>query len=215
MTFSEKLKKLRKEKKITQEQLAQIIGVERSSIGKYETGTQPSTDNMKRIADYFGVTVDYLLGREEIKKAADNIDSLLVKHPQLFRPKMRKVPILGGVACGEPIYSPNLDEEFALVNEDINADFALVAKGDSMINAGIGDGDVIYIQAQDMVDNGQIAAVIISEEVTLKRVYYYRDKNKLVLQPENPSYEPLVYMNEELNEIRILGRAVAQLRKIR
>ena len=68
MTFSEKLKKLRKEKKVTQEQLAQIIGVERSSIGKYETGTQPSTDIMKRIADYFGVTVDYLLGREEITK---------------------------------------------------------------------------------------------------------------------------------------------------
>lgn len=69
MTFSEKLKKLRKEKKVTQEQLAKIIGVERSSIGKYETGTQPSTDIMKRIADYFGVTVDYLLGREETKKA--------------------------------------------------------------------------------------------------------------------------------------------------
>ncbi len=64
MTFSEKLKKLRKEKKVTQEQLAQIIGVERSSIGKYETGTQPSTDIIKRIADYFGVTTDYLLGRD-------------------------------------------------------------------------------------------------------------------------------------------------------
>lgn len=67
MTLSEKMKKLRKERKITQEQLAKDIGVERSSIGKYETGTQPSTDIITRLADYFNVSVDYLLGRDEIK----------------------------------------------------------------------------------------------------------------------------------------------------
>ncbi len=212
----ERLKQLRLDRSLYQKDIAAYLGVDRTTYVKYENGSsEPSNEILSKIADYFDVTVDYLLGREEIKKAADNIDSLLAKHPQLFRPKMRKVPILGGVACGEPIYSPNLDEEFALINEDINADFALVAKGDSMINAGINDGDVIYLQAQDMVDNGQIAAVIIGEEVTLKRVYYYRERNKLVLQPENPTYEPLVYTDYELDEIRILGRAVAQLRKIR
>ena len=115
----------------------------------------------------------------------------------------------------EPIFSPNLDEEFALVNEDIDADCALVCKGDSMIDVGINDGDVVYIRQQDMVDNGQIAAIVIGEELTLKRVFYYRDKNKLVLHPANPNYEPLVYTGPELDEIHILGRAVAQLRRIR
>lgn len=60
-----------------------------------------------------------------------------------------------------------------------------------------------------MVNNGEIAAVIIGEEATLKRVYYNREQGKLILQAENPKYEPLVYIGEELNEIRIIGRAVA------
>lgn len=78
-----------------------------------------------------------------------------------------------------------------------------------MIGARIYDGDIVFIKKQDMVNNGEIAAVIIDNEATLKRVYYYPEKNKIVLNPENPAFEPLVYINEELNEIRILGKAVA------
>ena len=95
-----------------------------------------------------------------------------------------------------------------MADMDINADFCLTAKGDSMINARIQDGDIVFIKEMPMVDNGEIAAVIIDDEATLKRVYYYPEKNKLVLQAENPKYEPWVYVNEELNEIRILGKAV-------
>ena len=77
-----------------------------------------------------------------------------------------------------------------------------------MINARINDGDIVFIQSCEIVDNGQIAAVSINNEATLKRVYYYPEKNKLVLSPENPKYEPFVYTNEELDDIRILGKAV-------
>ena len=84
-----------------------------------------------------------------------------------------------------------------------------------MINARINDGDIVFIQACDIVENGQIAAVSIDNEVTLKRVYYYPEKNKLVLNPENPAYEPFVYTNEELNDIRILGKAVVFLSKVK
>ena len=83
-----------------------------------------------------------------------------------------------------------------------------------MTGAGIQSGDIVFFVAQETVDNGQIAAVFIDEEVTLKRVYYYKEKNKLILQPENPAYEPLVYVGEELNSIRIIGRAVAHLRRL-
>lgn len=78
-----------------------------------------------------------------------------------------------------------------------------------MIGARIKDGDIVFCVEQSMVDNGEIAAVIIGDEATLKRVYYYPEKGKLVLQAENPKYEPFVYVGEELNQIRIIGKAVA------
>ena len=78
-----------------------------------------------------------------------------------------------------------------------------------MINARIYDGDIVFIKKQDVVDNGEIAAVIISDEVTLKRVYYYPEENTLRLQPENPTYRPLVYTGADLKQVRILGKAVA------
>lgn len=70
------------------------------------------------------------------------------------------------------------------------------------------DGDIVFIREMPLVENGDIAAVIIDDEATLKRVYYYPDQAKLILNPENPAFEPLVFLGDELNEIRILGKAV-------
>jgi repressor LexA len=93
--------------------------------------------------------------------------------------------------------------------DSIRANFCLTARGDSMVNAHIYDGDIVYIRDQQSVTNGEIAAVIVNDEVTLKRLFYYREKNQVILQPENPLYEPLIYSDEELNHIRIIGKAVA------
>ena len=117
--------------------------------------------------------------------------------------------MLGDIACGEPIYASEDRESYIMAGTDINADFCLRAKGDSMIGARILDGDIVFIKKAPTVNNGEIAAVIIGDEATLKRIYYYPQKGKLILQAENPKYEPLVYIGEELNEIRILGKAVA------
>ena len=92
---------------------------------------------------------------------------------------------------------------------DIKADFCLTVKGDSMIGARIYDGDVVFVREQSIVDNGQIAVVIIDNDITLKRWYFYPDERKLILQAENPSYEPFVFIGEELNNVRCLGRAVS------
>ena len=78
-----------------------------------------------------------------------------------------------------------------------------------MIGARIYDGDIVFIRRQSSVDNGEIAAVIINDEATLKRVYFYPEESKLILSPENPRYAPLVYINAELDNIKILGKAVA------
>ena len=121
----------------------------------------------------------------------------------------KRLPVLGSIACGEPIYAEEEHESFISTDANLDADFCLRACGDSMIGARIHDGDMVFIRAQDAVDNGQIAAVIINDEATLKRVYYYPDEGKLILSPENPKYPPLVYIGEELNSIKIIGKAVA------
>lgn len=202
-----KLKELRKANKITQEQLAEIIGVERSSVGKYESPTKPvipSPDIITRIADYFNVSVDYLLDREVNEPNND-----FTTYDNIYPIKKHKIPLLGTIACGEPIFANEDRECYVEVGTDIKADFCLKAQGDSMINARILDGDIVFIREQPMVENGEIAAVIIDNEATLKRVYYERGENKLMLLPENPKYSPLMYIGEELNNIRILGKAVA------
>lgn len=96
-----------------------------------------------------------------------------------------------------------------MLGTNIKADFCLRAQGDSMIDARIHDGDIVYVRKQEAVDNGEVAVVLIGDEATLKRVYYYPDKQKLLLQPANPKYEPFIYVGDELDQIRILGKAVA------
>jgi repressor LexA len=160
-----------------------------------------SANTLKLFAEYLNVSVDYLMNGKEADPFT-TIDNILPI-------KTKKVPLLGDIACGEPIYAEEQHGEYVLATEGINADFCLRAKGDSMIGARIFDGDIVFCEKTETVDNGQIAAVIIEDEATLKRVYYYPESGKLVLNPENPAYEPLVYLGEELNRVRILGRAVA------
>ena len=122
-------------------------------------------------------------------------------------PEMRKIPLLGNIACGAPILADDHIEEYIDIPGHIKADFALTCKGDSMINARIFNGDVVYIRQQEAVDNGEIAAVLIDNEATLKRVRLYEDH--ISLEPENPQYRPIVLWGEEMNTVRILGKAVA------
>lgn len=196
-----RVKELRKKSGYSQQKLAKILNVHQTAISQWETErTSPDIDIASKMAAVFGVSLDYLLGREEQDfMTVDNI----------FPMKTKKVPLLGDIACGVPIWAEEQRGEFVSVSDDIDTDFCLRAKGDSMTGARIYDGDIVFIRRQPTVENGEIAAVIIDNEATLKRVYFYRDKNKLVLNPENPAYEPLVYIGSELEEIRILGKAVA------
>ena len=116
--------------------------------------------------------------------------------------------MLGYVACGEPIFADKNYEAFVMADADIDADYCLTCKGDSMINARIHDGDIVFIKSCSMVDNGDIALVVIDNDVTLKRVYYYPEQQILKLVSENPLYAPFVYSGAELEQIHILGKAV-------
>lgn len=191
------------ERGISPNRVCAELNFSKNAATKWKQGAMPRDTTLRKIADYLGVSADYLMGREPANTIPESVKA------QIIPIKTRKIPILGEIACGEPIFANREYDSFFQASSDIQADFALIAKGDSMINARILDGDVVFIRQQDMVNNGEIAAVIIEDEATLKRVYYYPEKNKLVLQAENPAYEPLVYIGEELNTIRVLGKAVA------
>jgi repressor LexA len=172
----------------------------RTSITKIESGRNDLTESqILAFANLFGVTPAYLLFGEGSIFDSDNIRT----------PSRARIPLLGEIACGEPIFADETRESYVMSGTDLQVDFCLRARGDSMINARILDGDIVFIRKQDIVDNGEIAAVIIGDEATLKRVYYYPEENKLVLAAENPAYPPLVYDGAKLDEIRILGKAVA------
>lgn len=208
--MKDKIKTLRKSLGYSQEELAKIINVHQTAVSQWEQGrTTPDIETIKKLASLFNVSVDYLLDRSNAP--ANPIDPFSFSNIQPV--KKHRIPLLGEIACGEPIFA---DEDFeGFIESDIEADFALRCNGDSMTGARIMDGDIVLIKKQDMVENGQIAAVIIENEATLKRVMYFKEKNTLILKPENPRYEDLIYTNDELNQIRILGKAVAFYSKVR
>lgn len=204
MTIGERIKARRKELGLTVDEVADLLGKNRATVYRYESSEiekLPITI-LEPLAKALKTTPAYFMGWED-----EGNENVFETYPQLKPvPQMRRIPLLGAVACGEPIYRE--EEDWIFLPNEIKADFCLECVGDSMINARIYDGDYVFIRAVPEVENGEIAAVSIDNEVTLKRVYYYKDKNKLVLSPENPKYEPFVYTNEELNDIRILGKAV-------
>ena len=210
--FSERFKLLRKERGLSQAALATELGFTKSSVNMYERGDrEPGLESLETIADFFNVDMDYLLGKSDVQNRflytpASDAESVALPGNILSMPATYPVPLLGTIACGEPILAAENIEDNVEVPEHIHADFALRCKGDSMINARIHDGDIVYIRQQPAVNNGEIAAVLIGDEATLKRVYVYEDH--VVLQPENPAYEPLVYFKDAMQAVRILGKAV-------
>ena len=213
MTVGEKIREARLKKGYTQTELAELLGYKsRSSINKIEVeGRDIPRSSVIKFAKALDVTPAYLMGWEDEPKPEQ---SLYDRFDNLHPVKLKRFPLLGEIACGEPIYAEEDHESYVSADADIRADFCLKAKGDSMINADIHDGDVVFIRSQSMVENGEIAAVIIEDDVTLKRVYYDRENNRLQLIAENPRYAPLVYTGEELNYIRILGKAVTLMREL-
>lgn len=192
---------------LTLAEIASQIGVATSTIQRYEAGEilRIKIPVIFAIASVLKVTPQWLLGIPNSEKDAANLDFDNI----LPLPNMRKVPLLGTIACGTPILAAENLDGYVKMPENVHADFCLRCKGDSMIGARIMDGDLVFIHQQPDVDNGAIAAVIVEDEATLKRIY--KSTGKIILQPENPRYEPFVFVGEELSQIRIIGKAVAFL----
>ena len=201
MEVGEYIKTLRLNKGLTLEQVGDAVGVGKSTVRKWEVGNikNMGRDKVAKLAAVLGTTPDLIIQCEEMDNPLpDNIIPM---------PKMRQIPLLGDIACGVPILAVENVEDMVNIPENIRADFALRCKGDSMINARIYDGDIVYIRHQPVVDNGQIAAVLIDDEATLKRFRKYSDH--IVLEPANPQYMPLSYWGDDMKDVHVLGLAVA------
>lgn len=188
------------------------IKLNKNDLSQYVSGkVEPGQHKLYILGLALKVNEAWLMGFDDVpmERVADkdriDIDLSSIKNIEPL-PKMKKVPLLGTIACGEPILAEENIEGYINMPEDTKGTFALRCKGDSMINARIFDGDIVYIRKQPDVENGEIAAVLIDNEATLKRVYKY--ENRIELRPENPTFKAMNFENEELDNIRILGKAV-------
>ncbi len=182
--------------------VANALNVKEATVQRYESG---EIKNLKHstileLARIFKCSPSYLMGWE---------DDFLPSDAMYISKK--RVPVVGEIAAGIPIYAAEQVDYYSPVEDD-GADFCLRVHGDSMTGAGINDGDIVFIRKQDTVDDGDIAAVLIDDEATLKRVYTSPDSVTLVA--ENPKYKPMVFSKEQGKNVRILGKAVSFTAKL-
>ena len=202
MSIAENIKKIRLEHELSQADLGKIAGVSDKAVSTWELGIKtPRMGAVEKMANYFGIPKSAILDDTQPEPKKPTI-------PPGFEPmpKMKKIPLIGSIACGTPILAEQNIEKLVDVPENIRCDFSLTCHGDSMVDAGIHDKDVVYIRIQPEVENGEIAAVHIDGEATLKRVYY--SPGALTLMPANPTYAPMIYTGPQLEQVHIEGKAV-------
>lgn len=216
MNFHEKLKKCIKEKNIKQIELARLTNITPSSISDWLKGKYiPKHDKVVILAKHLDVNPNWLLGIEEEKIIVSNHNNLSINkietnyETEEIINNTLKIPLLGTICAGDGIFAEENFEDFMFIDQSTKADFALKVKGDSMIDAGIFDGDIVFIKKQTIVSNGKIAAVLLtdSEEATLKK--FYKKSDHILLQPCNSDYEPIV-----TRHVQVIGECVGVYRKL-
>ena len=199
-TLGDRIRILRSGRALTQQAVAEALGVSRSAVAMWEKDErEPDLETLAQLAKLLGVPLTALVERREAPL------------PQNLRPvRARRIPLLGTIAAGEPIFAEEEHETYVDVDGSARADFALEVQGESM-EPVYKDGDVVYIRSQDDVLDGQVAAVVVDDSATLKRVYHL--PVGVQLMPLNPAFAPMLFTPENSDSVRILGLAVGYFRK--
>lgn len=193
----------RKELGLTMKQVAEAVGVSEATVCRWESGqiANMRRDRINNYAKILRVDPNFIMTGEKKANILSGISNIIPIEP------MERIPLLGAIACGDPILAQENIEDYIDLPRTIKADFALTCEGDSMIDAGIKDGDVVYIRSQPEVQNGQIAAVLVDgESATLKRFFF--NDGVVTLMAANQSYPPIVKAGSDVEQVRVLGLAV-------
>ena len=196
MSLGSRLRERRQQLGLTLEEVAQAVGVSKSTVQKWESGTIEDMRLAKAagLAKALKVSPLWIMGISE---------SMTDPTPKA---QTKRVPVLGCIAAGDPILASEEHCDYIEVGEGLRVDFCLRVRGDSMIDARIQDGDLVFVRQQPTVENGEIAVVMIDGEVTLKR--FYRTPTGVILKPENSKYQPLYFSEADFKDVRVLGKAV-------
>ncbi|EFR42994.1 repressor LexA [Dialister micraerophilus UPII 345-E] len=188
------------------------VKINKSDISQYVSGkVSPGQDKLFVLGSALNVDEAWLMGYDvPMERKTRTTEPLQAKN--IIPIQKKKIPLLGTIAAGQPIYAEEHIEEYLPIDDDLHADFALKVSGDSMINADINDGDIVFIKKQEIVENGQIAAVLIDDSATLKR--FYKIGSIVQLQAENPKYSPIICDESNCDNCRIIGLAVAVLHRL-
>lgn len=196
--FASNISKLRNQKNLTQKELADHLGLGKTTISEWESAKKlPNAGSIEKVAEFFGVPKSQLF---ETKKEQEEMVYEKVSETVLL-------PIVGKISCGDGLIAfEEIDEYEPTPKEWLGTGehFYLTAKGDSMKNARIEDGDLLLIRRQEDVENGEIAAVLIDDEAVLKRVY--KNNGTVILQSENHEYQPIILNGNNEQNIRIIGK---------
>ena len=197
----EALSNRRRELGLTLGDVAKHVGVSTGTVSRWESG---EIDNMRRdriaaLAQILQVSPLFVMGLEEEShgELPENISPI----------RKKEIPLIGRIAAGTPIYAEENIEGYEYLQSRVQADFCLEVHGDSMINAGIHTGDIVFIRQQPVVEEGEIAAVLVDGEATLKR--FYRHGEAVELRPENSRYKSMFFTAADCGQFQILGKAVA------
>lgn len=193
------IKTRREQLDLTQQQVADYVGVSKSAVSRWESGdvANMGIDKLSKLSEVLSVSPLDIINETELTLR-------IVPNKNNTTP----IPLLGSIAAGQPILAEQNIEDYFNLDKKIKADFCLRIQGDSMINVNILDGDIVFIKQQEDLDNGEIGAVLVEDSATLKR--FYRMNGEVYLQAENPAYKPIVISK---GEVRILGKMVASLRQ--
>ena len=201
--FSENLRRIRFERHMTQEEFADLLGTKKQNISRYESGAvSPKISTAEVMAEKLGMTLSELNGSEDLPgKLPSNVRPISALHHQ-------RVPLIGGVAAGEPIYDP--EDAGVYVESPVDADAAITIHGDSMVPT-YQDGDLVYIKARPDVPEGAVAVVFLDDEATIKHVYK-RPTGLTLISDNMATHPPIMVEFEDYANVRIFGVPVGYTR---